>query len=258
MTDPSEIAVRPSGTAPYLRAVAECFHRRPDAAGILQGVRPMRQGVPHTRIVLVPSSKNGGTIACEGRLEAALAKNLEIDPFAARFRGQPFSMPGPMSRKVVCDFAVQQSDGIYLVVDVKPSGQLASARVAERMRHVRSLLADSFVPHRIVTELDLERQPARQIRDQLWKGVDAPVTAHQRDGLLGFVRRGPVTVGQAREFCRSERLPVFAIEKLVIRNFLSFEINAPWGSKTLIGDRHESHSSARAVWGSVQDVVVRL
>jgi len=218
----------------------------------------MRQGVPNVRIVLVPSVKNGGVIVCEGRLEAALAMNLELDPNVTKFRGQPFFIPGPNNRDVVCDFAVHQVDGIYLVIDVKPSGRLASPRVTARMRHVRTELASSFVPHRIVTELELERQPARQIRDQLWKGVSAPVSESERDRLLEFIRSGPVAVGEARAFCRASGLPPFAIEKLAIRNLLSFEITAPWGTKTLIGDRHENNPSAVAGWGSVQDVVIRL
>lgn len=251
-------ASSPPRKAPFLKAVADSFDTQLDASGIHQGVRPMKQGVPHVRIVLVPSVKNAGIIVCEGRLEAELAKNLELDPSVARFRGQPFFMPGPNNRDVVCDFAVHQVDGIYLVIDVKPSGRLASPRVIERMRHVRTELASSFVPHRIVTELELEREPARQIRHQLWKGITASLSEFQRDRLLEFIRGGPVTVGEARAFCRTESLPPYAVEKLAIRNLLSFEINAPWGSKTLIGDRHEINSSPRAGWGSIQDVVVRL
>lgn len=218
----------------------------------------MRQGVPHARIVLVPSPKNGGTIVCEGRLEAALAVSFELDPTVAAYRGQPFFMPGPKNRNVVCDFAIRDSRAFYQVVDVKPSGMLSSPDVTRRMRHVRDLLAESLVPHRIVTEIELERQPARQIREQLWKGVGIQLTEYQRDQLLAFVRRGSVTVGDARVFCRLARLPAYAIEKLAIRNLLAFEIAAPWSSKTLIGDRHEIHHPARAGWGSVQDVVVRL
>lgn len=241
-----------------LQRAAQSFDTEPDSAGIHQGVRRMRQGVPHTRIVLVPSIKNEGTTACEGRLEAALAKSLEIDPSVARYRGQPFFLRGPKGRDVVCDFAILLANGLYMIVDVKPSGRLESRSVIERMHCVRTALADSFLPHRIVTEIELEREPARQIREQLWKGVNAPMTSYQCEQLLTVIRRGPITVAELRELGGAIGLPPYAVEKLAVLNLISFDIDAPWGAKTLIGDRYANHTSAAAAWGSVQDVVVPL
>lgn len=245
-------------TPSLLPRVAAAFNNPPDAAGILQGVRRMRQGVPHTRIVLVPSPKNGGTIACEGRLEAALAQSLEIDPRVVAYRAQPFLMPGPRRRDVVCDLAVRDIEGLYTVIDVKPSGWLASPGVAERMRFAKAVLAESHIPHRIVTEIQLEREPARQIRSRLWMGVDASVTEYQRDHLLAFIRRGPITVEAVRAFGRTHSMAPYALEKLAVRNLVSFDINAPWSNQTLIGDRHENSFSHCTNWGSVLDVVVEL
>lgn len=252
------ICKSPPREAPYLRAVANAFHAKPDAAGIYQGVRHMRQGVVHARTVLVPSPKNGGIIACEGRLEEALVRSLELDPTVAAYRGQPIRIPGPKGRDVVCDFAVRQTDGIYQVLDVKPSGRLQSPDVVERMRHVRIELAGSFVPHRVITEVTLEDEPNRQIRLQLWKGLGITLNEFQRDQLLSFVRRGPVPVDEARKFCRSARIPALAIERLAAKQLLSFEVTAPWSALTLIGERHANHPSTRAGWGSVQDVVIGL
>ncbi len=239
--------------------IREAFERPPDAAGILQGVRPLRQGKPHVRIVLMPSPKNGNRIiAAEGRLEAAMVNSLELDPSAAAFRGQPFPMPGPNGRDLVCDLVVRHMDGTYTVIDVKPAGALLFTKVQKRMAHVSGLLAQSHVAHRVFTERELELQPSRQIRDQLRRGAKTALTEYQRDQVLAFVRRGPTTVGKARTFAMNEGIAPLAIEKLALLEHLTFRIDAPWGISTLIGDRHERTSSPYHRWGSVRDVVVRI
>ena len=106
----------------YLRLI-EAFNKPADDAGILQGVRKFRSGLPHVRVVLSASPKNGGKfIPCEGRLEAAFAQALEVDPEVAAYRTQPFSFPGPNGRSLVCDFAVKWVNYTYSVVDIKPKG----------------------------------------------------------------------------------------------------------------------------------------
>lgn len=236
------------------------FARGPDAAGILQGVRHMRQGKPHVRIVLVPSPKNGGhRIACEGRLEAALAISLELDPRVRAFRAQPFALPGPNGRALVCDFAVERSDGTYCIVDVKPSGQLERPTVQERMRHAKALLAENGIPHRIVTEVELEAEPARQIRYQLRKAVTVETTRWQRDQLLAELRAlGPQSLPNLRNHLRTLGLPLLHLERLAASEHVSFTTDAPWGPTTILGDRHDRTLTADAGWRSVRDIVVRL
>lgn len=239
--------------------IIAAFNRPADEASILQGVRKLRQGKPNVRIVLVPSPKNDNNIiACEGRLEEAMAKSLELDLSVASYRGQAFFMPGSKGREVVCDFTIRHTDGTYRVVDVKPNGQMRKPSVVERMRHVKTLLSESEIPHRVITNVELTQQPARQIREQLRKGLKTRLTVYQRDLLLAEIQARQMTVGDARRFARSNGLPAFAIEKLAVRGLLSFQINAPWGSDTLIGDFHARTITSNEGWGSVRDVVVQL
>lgn len=187
-----------------------------------------------------------------------MARSLELDPSIAGFRAQPFAMPGPKGRDVVCDFLVELVSGLYLIIDIKPSGRLQSPNVSNRMRSVRERLAQEHLPHRIVTELDLEREPARQIRDQLVKGIDARTPQPQCQQLLAVIRKGPITVAELRGIGQEMGLPPYAVEELAGLNLVKFEIDAPWSARTLIGDRNERNTSCLAAWGSVHDVVVRV
>lgn len=240
-----------------LHRVREAFSVEPDNATILQGKRHFRQGLPHVRVVHAPSPKNEGLfIPCEGRLEGALAVSLEIDPDIAAFRTQALWLRGPSGRDLVCDFAVKTIKGDYRVVDVKPWGHLSTPKVAERMEFVRKRLASACLPHRIVTERDLEREPARQIRDQLRKGAPILLSELEQQLLLSILKVKPRRVGEARRIASECGLHPFCIETLAIRGLLTFPINAPWRETTFLGVFDGPDHALAPGWGSVRDVVV--
>lgn len=248
-----------SGSPPGLLAQFEAaFQRRPDSAGILQGKRKIRKGRAHARTVLFPSPKNGGFfIACEGRLEGDLALDLELHPRVGGFRGQAIETPGPYNRAICLDFGVL-IDGRYAGIDVKPAGRLASPSVTERMCHMRLVLAEAGIPHYIFTEVDLQREPHRQIRRQLRKGLYLPLLEYQRDALLAEVRKGPITVAGLRRHAVGLAYSPFIVEKLAAHGYLSFPITAPWRETTSLGEHHGSAHSPAAGWGSVHDICCTL
>ncbi|WP_295682997.1 TnsA endonuclease N-terminal domain-containing protein [uncultured Nevskia sp.] len=237
--------------------IEDAFTRRPDSASILQGVRAFRKGRPHVRVVLVPSPKNGQHfIACEGRLEAGFALSLEIDPDVMAFRTQPFLLPSSSGRALVCDFAIQRSDHSYVVVDVKPKGQLERESVKQRMRIVRAALSDAGIPHRTITEVKLERQPARDIREHLRKGASILLSPFGREQLLTALGTRLVRVSELRVMAITLGLPVLSVERLALLGDLTFPISAPWRESTLIGATHGTDHSASHGWGTVRDVRV--
>lgn len=220
------------------RQIEEAFAKKPDEAGILQGVRYLRGGVTGKRIVLHPSAKNGGTIPCEGRPEGNYAASLEIDPRVKGFRGQPVEIPGPHGGTLVPDFVIQYTDDTYALADVKAAGKLLEPDVAERMHWIRRVLSQARIPHHIITAEALQSEPHRTIRRALRKG--ARINAHLciQKAAEAIVRPGPTTVQRLRQELVALGYPSFAVEKLVLMERLSFDASRAWSSSTLIGDIH--------------------
>jgi hypothetical protein len=248
------------GAAPHVfHRMLEAFERPPDNAGVLQGVRPFRTGRPHVRVVLAPSPKNGGHfIACEGRLEAAFAICLEVDPDVLAFRAQPFWIAGPLGRPLVCDFVIKWTNGTYTVVDVKPSGQLTLPKTEVRMTYVRKALSDAQIAYRTITEVELEREPACSIRIQLRKGASAQLPPGGRERVLSHLGRRRLPVHELRLELRELGYPPHGIERLALLGDLSFPLNTRFCETTLIGATHGTDSSAADGWGTVRDVRLPL
>ncbi|HHH35406.1 MAG TPA: hypothetical protein ENK48_01090 [Gammaproteobacteria bacterium] len=233
--------------------IRAAFEKKPDSAGILQGVRRFRRGRPHARVVLFPSPKNGGhIIPCEGRLEAATALALELDPRVTAYRSQPFCLPGPKVRPIVPDFLVRMGrlDG---VIDVKPHGRLRQPRVIERMRWIRTYLAERGIAHYLITERSL--QAYQQIRERLRLGQTATIPGPIRVQLLAQIRDGPMTVAALRALAEAHGLAPHSVERLAIDGHVRFQIDKPWDETTLIGDIDHADTDTRTPapgWGTVQ------
>jgi hypothetical protein len=241
------------------RQLAAAFDKPPDSAGILQGVRPMRSGLAHVRIVHVPSRKNGNhMIACEGSLEEKAVLCLEIDPTVDAYRCQPFAMKGPEGGRMVPDFAIRRGHS-YAVIDIKPEGQLRRQTVATRIRWARQQLAEAGIPHFLFTERILERQPALQIRSQLKAGLLVPLTAHQRQQLLACFQDTPLTVRQLRAEAIDRGISPFAVERLALLEDLRFSLHTHWSEITPLGvHTHEYTSCHFSGWGTVRHACLPL
>lgn len=227
-----------------------------DSAGILQGVRRLRQGVPHKRIAHVPSIKNlGRMVPCESRIESLYIQNLDIHPDVETFRTQPFELRGPNGGRVVPDVLIKFRNGLHQVVDIKPYGQLSDPDVKDRMLWVRQILANAGLPHRIVTEQPLEQEPAHTIRHQLLKArftqLTPSVCAHARTLLAN----GPLPLAELRSRMESAGHPSLSVEKLVIEGQLSFELFRRWSPTTKIGDAHDTQPGDPD-WRTIHAVVV--
>lgn len=247
-----------SGDADLYRRLDAAFRRKPDPDGILQGVREFHGGRPHVRIYFVPSPKNGATIPCEGEIEQAFARNcLEVDPEVWQYRTQPFEIPGE-STPLVCDFAVKFIDHSYGVFDIKPWAKLNVASVHERMQYVRERLRHACIPHRVATEMDMARQPARQIREQLRKGASMVVSDYGRDCLLAELRRRPMCVRELRKVAVRLGLPPLVVEKLALMGRLSFPTTVRWHEQTQIGVFDGHDDAVAAGWGSVRSVRIGI
>lgn len=241
------------------RGIYAAFERKPDSANILQGVRPFRKGKPHVRVVLSPSPKNGGAfIPCEGRLEAAMTTSLEIDPDVLRYRSQPIEIPSPAGRAYVPDFVAEHLDGTFTLIDVKPSGRLLDSKVTARMKYVRHALKEACLRHRIVTEVELEAMPARQIRDSLRKGSTVVLKAYDRHRLLEYLSAHPMPVGELRQHAISLGIGPACIEKLALLGDIRFPLITQWSVFAQLEVIHGTDQKPAAGRGTIHGVGVPL
>lgn len=236
--------------------IVAAFEKEPDSAGILQGVRKLRKGRPHTPTFLFPSPKNGNHfIGCEGSLEPMMALALELNPAIVRYRGQPIELPGPKGRKITPDFIVDFGDG-FGVIDIKPEGRLSSPRVIARMRHIRTLLQQARIPHYIITEKQLCQQPFLQIREVLKKGLGIKLTTYHRNRLLQAFYKEVLTVNELRDYAMTCGLKPHIIEAAAASGMLKFNLNMPWAEQSKIGVNDEYNQFSTAGWGTVHDICV--
>lgn len=235
--------------------VIAAFEKKPDDAGIFQGVRHIRQGMTHKRVVLFPSKKNGGTIPCESRLEAVMAENLELNPVVAAYRTQPIELPGPNGGCMVPDFAIRYHDGIYEIADVKSIGKLTEPDVTERMRWIRTLLSERGMVHRIFTEKELHDEPKYSIRKALRKGQHLTVLNGVQHVAKDLISKGVDTVGALSRQLTDLGQPYFTVEHLVLTQCLAFDASRKWNSSTRIGEIYECTNSV-SPWNTIHSVVV--
>ncbi len=241
------------------RSIYAAFDRKPDAARIIQGVREFRKGRPHVRIIMHPSPKNGGAfIPCEGRLEAKAAVSFDIDPSVRRYRGQPFEIKHGPGFGYVPDFVVEHYDGTFTVVDVKPVGRLLSPDTTARMTYVRRVLRLAGLRHRLCTEVELEKQPALQIREALRQGVRVELTALDRERLLSLLGNEGLTVREFRDRAVVHGFAPLVVEKLALLGDITFPITTQWSVFAHLEVSNGTDQAVAAGWGTVRDVRITV
>lgn len=256
---PSPVVLTDDGIRALHRSLYAAFSRSPDNAGILQGVRKLRGGRPHVRVVLAPSPKNGGWfIPCEGRPESAMAECLEVHPDVSRFRSQPLFVPGLFGRDYVPDFVAEHPDGTFTLIDVKIAGRLIEPAIVERMQSMRSTLKQAGLRHALVTELELQAEPHAQIRRSLRMGAELVLDAQHRNQLLTHLRERPMPVSDFRRHATAQQIDARAIEKLALLGDIVFPINHNWSEFALLEAIHGTHSSHSAGRGTIRDVGIRI
>ena len=157
------------------------------------------------------------------------------------------------------------------MIDIKPFGRLNSSSVSLRMRHARKVLGEAHIAHYIFTEKQLHLEPARQIRNQLKKGLSVQLTPYQQETLLNYLADQPLTVKALKQQLMDKGLDPRLVEAAAIQGHLKFTINTPWGNHTRLGVNHEqsqhtqrnnsehTHSGdTDADWGTIHDICAPL
>ncbi len=224
------------------QAVLTALRSKPCIDGCFQGVRKLRNGLPFKRVVLYPSQKNGGLIACESRLEANYAESLEINPEIQAYRSQPVHIPGPKGSPIVPDFAIQFTDGVIALVDIKSTSKLWDPDVQERLIWARTYLADREMRYYIHTDRDLDAEPNRSIRRQLAKAIRIQVP-HALETEISHLVKDRKTVSALRSSLVAAGHHPLIVEKLVLIQRLAFDATRGWNPTTQLGDIYEQQSN---------------
>lgn len=111
-----------------------------------------------------PSFKLGRMVACESLLEGDLVILLEFSPGVLSYQEQPARIEywdGERMREYFPDFEVCLTDGTLSHLEVKSSARLAKPKIAAKYRAIAKHYRRSGKQYRIVTELELHREPLR-------------------------------------------------------------------------------------------------
>lgn len=101
--------------------IEKAFNAKPNLASTFHGQRKVFQGCFGRSTALFPSTKSGGAIPLESRLELAQALCLEQSPQVKSFRTQAIKIPLSGNHFSYPDFLVQNIDGSFEIHEVKPS-----------------------------------------------------------------------------------------------------------------------------------------
>lgn len=111
-----------------------------------------------------PSAKNQRAVSCQSLLELDACRFLEFCPDVLSYEEQvevEIQVNGK-PRTVRPDFHCKTYEQSLVVVEVKPSAKLEKPQIKERLARVREHLAQLDIPYRVLTEVDLQRQPLQK------------------------------------------------------------------------------------------------
>lgn len=168
-TPPSGVASQkypmPKATsADLLIQISQAFQKQPSLARILHGDRKIRQGGRGRRTALFPSTKCGGSIPLESRLELAYAVVLERSPSVQEYRTQAIRVCLPSGRFAHPDFLIRTTCGQIEVHEVKPSIEHLPKADVERFTFMRDVLGQAGVGFRLI---DIHSLPSPPVLEEL-------------------------------------------------------------------------------------------
>lgn len=135
--------------------IEKAFHAKPNLASTLHGQRKVFQGCFGRRTSLFPSTKSGGAIPLESRLELAQALCLEQSPQVKSFRTQAIKIPLSNNRFSYPDFLVQNIDGSFEIHEVKPSIRALAQEELQKFEQVSEILNQLGILFKLIDQFSL-------------------------------------------------------------------------------------------------------
>lgn len=142
-----------------------------------------------------PSLKLGRMVACESPLEGDLAVLLEFSSGVLSYQEQPALIEywdGEQIRQYFPDFEIRLVDGTRAHLEAKSSTKLAKPKIAAKFRAIAEHYRRSGKQFRIVTELEVRREPLRSnVRKLNYLRRRRRLEPHTTDVLLRILGHDP-------------------------------------------------------------------
>ncbi|WP_421834020.1 Tn7 transposase TnsA N-terminal domain-containing protein [Acinetobacter baumannii] len=135
--------------------IEKAFHAKPNLASTLHGQRKVFQGCFGRNTALFPSTKSGGAIPLESRLELAQALCLEQSPQVKSFRTQAIKIPLSGNHFSYPDFLVQNIDGSFEIHEVKPSIRALAQEELQKFEQVSEILNQMGILFKLIDQFSL-------------------------------------------------------------------------------------------------------
>lgn len=151
----SNFSASPGVPIHILEQIAAAFQKRPDVANVLHGQRRIRQGGRGRRTAQFSSTKSGGAVPVESKLELAHAVALERSSRVIRFRTQAICIALTERHVAYPDFLVEVADGKFEIHEIKPSILHLSAEDTQRFERIERVLRSCGVGFRLIDAASL-------------------------------------------------------------------------------------------------------
>lgn len=217
-------------------ALQTIFFEEKPPSSILHGVRKLRKGLPGKKIVFFPSTKNGGLIPCESRLEAAFCLFLERDSTIQIYRSQPVTMDFGLMGKYTADFAFLRSDNSIELREIKFSGVMTDPDIATFYSWLKDALARLYIGFRVETEEMIYQAPRLGNLKYLYRGVRAPDSELISNLALAFLQElgGTLSLRDFHSALRRAGISPLVAEKLLFHELACYDENLPLGPHSLV------------------------
>lgn len=169
-----------------LNQITKAFETSPNLAATIHGQRKIHQGCYGRRTSLFPSSKCGGSLPMESRLELAHAICLEKDPLVKCFRTQALKIPLGHDKFCYPDFLIQTINNQYEVHEIKPEISSLSIDDLERLLQLAAVLQSMDIAFKLIDQKSLPtNQYLQQLQHWYQRGHIKPWTKYEIELATG-------------------------------------------------------------------------
>ena len=206
-----------------LDQIESAFQTTPNIASTLHGQRKIYQGCYGRRTSLFPSTKCGGAIPLESRLELAHAIYLERNPIVKSFRTQAIKIPLSQTEYCYPDFLIQTIDNQYEVHEIKPNIKSLPTHELNRFNKVSILLSHIEVTFKLLDQSCLPHQ--KQLQQLLYwyqRGHTQTWTQFEINlATQALMKKTFQSIEQIFEALQNERLDIRIGDYLLFHGFIS-------------------------------------
>jgi len=197
--------------------------------------------------VKFPSTKLNRMVYCESPLERDAVYHFEYHPEVESYQEQPsleyYYDAAGVQHRYYPDFRIDFKDGRVLLVEVKPMKYLAKKKVRDQLKFVAARLAEQNRPFRVMTELEIRRDPLFSNLKKLNKSCKKAAALVPTSVLSARLTGGPTwLLGKLNDMMEGPA----KVLQLIRSNHLQVDLEAPLSADAKVwlpNTKGETHGS---------------